>query len=469
MKKPIIKKKTTQPKKTTVVARKKNPKSVKPEKPESSKKLVYPPWTMLKHLSDKDHKDLKRFFELFISGKIISAFSLASNFDTIVREAIPLDIWKQCGGKLTPKGEAELKNGSGKAKIAPVEPIDPKKDKVAVKEKNQQQKPPQGDNAENKPEPVEIKFKSDKELEQLVTTNSKTIFGEQSLFFKDIKENPDEHFPTEFLIDFSNNEKPKLYLIETVLTDQNFGQYFVRITHFFALLRNKKDQNNLVWKLREIISTNKKQEKELQSKIQAEIEISEFLLTLLDNHPFVLLVTDGEKNHLPILIETYTETWGKMLKTLVIRKYLKEDDEESHHVNPAFSDILKNGKNKPEIVKCTEKDHLNATSEISRNIYSEIKRELLKIDSSIEFNAKKIYISVRKKKNLAFFHLRKKISLVVMNPEVDTRKLIKHHEIKSLPESVQKFWNGECCTIVIEKSSNLIEIINLLKKMIARA
>ena len=64
---------------------------------------------------------------------------------------------------------------------------------------------------------------------------------------------------------------------------------------------------------------------------------------------------------------------------------------------------------------------------------------------------------------------KKKISLVVMNPDKDTRKQIKHHEVKTLAESVQKFWNGKCCTIVIENEKNLNEVISLLKKLVANA
>jgi len=55
-----------------------------------------------------------------------------------------------------------------------------------------------------------------------------------------------------------------------------------------------------------------------------------------------------------------------------------------------------------------------------------------------------------------------------MNPEDDTRENIKHHVIKSLPVSVQKFWNGASCTIIIENSVNLDEVIDLLKKMIGK-
>ena len=55
-----------------------------------------------------------------------------------------------------------------------------------------------------------------------------------------------------------------------------------------------------------------------------------------------------------------------------------------------------------------------------------------------------------------------------MNPEENTRELIKHHRIKSLPASVQKFWNGDCCTIVVENADNLEEVIEVLKIVIEK-
>jgi predicted transport protein len=442
-------KKAITPKKTKKVVNKKNQKTSKKVKSDTPKKMTYPAWTTPKHLPEKDHKDLKRFYELFITGKIISAFSFASNFDTIVREAIPPDIWKQSGGKLTKKGEEELQ-------------------KIEKKKITKQPSPPQGDNTVKKPEPVEIKFKSEKELEQLILINSKTFFSEHTLFFKDKNEVRDEQFPDKFLLDFSNPEKPRIYLIEVILPELRFGQYFVRITHFLALLRNKNNHEELLRKLCEIINSNKELRKELMTLIPKGIENSVFISSLLVNRPLVLLISSGEQSELPLLIETYTETWGKMLKTLIIRKY-SDEGKDLYPTTPAFADLLKNDKSKTEVVKSTEEDHLNATSETVRNIYNEIKTALLKADNSIEFNVKKIYISVRKNKNLAFFHLRKKISLVVMCPEEDTRKQIKHHEIKTLPASVQKFWNGPSCTIIIENSANLAEVINLLKKMIAKS
>jgi predicted transport protein len=517
MKKPI-KKKTASSKKAT--ASKKNSKPVKQEKKKDSKKLVYPSWTTPEHLSERDHKDLKRFYELFISGKIISAFSVASNFDTIVREAIPPEIWKQSKGTSAPAGEdkhVSLKQTGSKGTNAPVTNRKPndgtstdnktktqtgaKKSQISANKNatrprhigTKEKLPPVGEdcntagnnngneidevileNTSNNSALIEIKFNSEVELQQLTMISGISFFGEHAVLFKNKHDDGDEYFCDMFLIDFSNKEKPRLYLIETALSGNNFAQHFFRITHLFALLQSKKYLDKLMDKLSEVINSNKKEAKELEQRIRNnssglnDFDIREFLTTLLCNHPYVLLITDGEIKELPLFIETYTETWGKMFSRLIIRKYSSED-KEIHRLNPSFSDILKSKKVKPEIFRNTEEDHLKAASEMSAQIYNEIKAALLKVDKSIEFNVKKIYISIRKGKNIAFFHLRKKISLVVMNPEEDTRKQIKHHEIKTLPASVQKFWNGPSCTIIIETMVKLEEVINLLKKMIAKS
>lgn len=103
-------------------------------------------------------------------------------------------------------------------------------------------------------------------------------------------------------------------------------------------------------------------------------------------------------------------------------------------------------------------------------LYQSDQQQKIKKDSTLQFNAQKYYVSMRKNRNLAFFHFsRKKISLVVMNPDNATRKVIKHHEVKTLTEKVQKFWNGASCTIVIEGMKHINEVISLLKKLVAAA
>lgn len=482
-------KKAVSPKKSKATANKKNQKSTLKVKTMKSRKTAYPSWTMPKHLSERDHKQLKRFYELFTQGRFDVALNFASGLDTIVREEIPSDIWEKTGGKLTKKGKEQLKNTTEKSKTAPSKPVCSEKDELPTEEEKTKQKPQKEAkadfsafvikddtlqpfstehfNADNSP--VEKKFQSEKEFEQLILTNSRMLFGQHALIIED-KEKKDEYFPDKFLFDFSDNEKPRFYIIETVLSAKNFGYFYARITHFLALLKIQSRQSGFHERLCEIIDADKAQKKELQTLIGSNRDVSEFLSVIIGNKPVILLVMDNLRDDLPLLQETYTDTWGKMVKSLVLKKYSSSGNT-IYTMRPDFADIWKNEKGKKEgVIKCTEADHLDELPERIRNIYNDIKTALLETDSSLEFNPKKHYISIRKNKNLAFLHLRRKnMDIVVMNLEDDTRKRIKHHRIKTLPASVQKFWNGACCTVVIENADNLDEVIDLLKMVVAKA
>lgn len=114
--------------------------------------------------------------------------------------------------------------------------------------------------------------------------------------------------------------------------------------------------------------------------------------------------------------------------------------------------------------KTFEEDHLKNVSENVKVIYLKIKNALIKADKTLLFNSQKYYISLKKNKNIAFFHFsKKKLSIVIMQPEKEIRKKVKHHLIRSLAPSVQKFWNGECATVVIENRKYFQEVISLLK------
>lgn len=71
-------------------------------------------WTMPKHLSKKDHSDLKIVKRFYVKGKFQEALKYASNLDTIMREEIPSSIWKEIGGKLTRTGEERLRKAKNK-------------------------------------------------------------------------------------------------------------------------------------------------------------------------------------------------------------------------------------------------------------------------------------------------------------------------------------------------------------------
>jgi len=51
-----------------------------------------------------------------------------------------------------------------------------------------------------------------------------------------------------------------------------------------------------------------------------------------------------------------------------------------------------------------------------------------------------------------------------MKSEDKTRSEIKNHTIRSLAASVQKFWNGPSCALLVETVENLDEVKMLLRK-----
>ncbi|MBI3501317.1 MAG: hypothetical protein HY063_05930 [Bacteroidetes bacterium] len=322
--------------------------------------------------------------------------------------------------------------------------------------------------------PQEKNFKSVKELNELVLENTKILFGQETLLIEGqlaMKAFPCEGlFFDGFLLDCKDAEKPKLYFIQTILAKQNLAELFFQLTAFFAFYRNAENHSRLAQALFEAISKSKMLKKELKERIGKK-DVLEFLHETMKRKANILLVMDSFKQELKGIMETYEETWGEMLKPIFIRKY-SSNGETIINMEPDFDSIRTTGK-KQKIAKgdpVKEDYHFEKAEENVKEVYGKIKTELLKTNSALEFRPQRYYISMRKNKNLAFFHIsRKKISMVVMNPEKDTRKKIKHHEIKSLTEKVQKFWNGPSCTIVLENSKNLSEVISLLKKLVAGA
>lgn len=66
-------------------------------------------WTEPTYLSKQDHNVLKEVKRLYEAGKFKEALNRACNCDTAVREEVPLEIWKEIGGRFTKSGEEELK------------------------------------------------------------------------------------------------------------------------------------------------------------------------------------------------------------------------------------------------------------------------------------------------------------------------------------------------------------------------
>jgi predicted transport protein len=316
----------------------------------------------------------------------------------------------------------------------------------------------------NKEKLVERKFRTVKELEQIILKNSRMLFGERT-FLIPLQKKEESLFakgfvPKGLLLDLGNVTRPRIYFLDISIGEDSFySRIFPRITKFIACFKNKE----LMEKIYKVIAQNKDLKKELQGKISNE-GIGELIRTAM-NQPFVLLVTDNEIKELTEVRDVYIEV-GKALSCVFIKKFGSNGNTICTIV-PPLSGLHLNSKKRIPNAPSTEDDHLKDVSEEVKVVYKKIKTELLKVNKDLQFNPQKYYVSMRKDRNRAFFHFsRKRITLVVMIPEKDTRKQIKHHEVKMLTEKVQKFWNGPSCSIVIENVSKLQEVINLLKKLI---
>jgi hypothetical protein len=319
-------------------------------------------------------------------------------------------------------------------------------------------------------------FSNEKEIEKVVVDNFELFFGQSSLFIE-AKKKIDTKFlgssiPDGFLFDLSDIDNPEFYLVEIEWYKHDFYNHiFPQITKFFSFFKNPQSISELIEKIFTVINTNNQFKKKLKTLI-GDQEIFKFIKDTIENSQNILLVLDGGKNELPEIMETYTDTWGAIVKVLILKQFSYKD-ETVYSLIPDFNDIqytdaeTLGSKQSSKVFYLTEKEKVEQTSESARKAYYKIKEELLKINDEIIFNPQRYYLSVSFVRNIAFFKFpRKKIRLIIMLPEDEVRQRVKHHNVKSLSDSVQKFYNGPSCAIEILDDSHTEEIVELFNILI---
>jgi len=321
----------------------------------------------------------------------------------------------------------------------------------------------------------EKEYKLEAEFEKLVVDNSKTFFGEKTIYV-DAKKKIDNNslggvIPDGFLFDFSDKKNPEFYLVEVELAKHSFfGHIFPQITKFFAFYKNPSSQGKLVEKLYSIIDNDDELRQDFKTKIGKK-EIFKFIKDTIENSQNILLIIDGKKKELPEITETYTDTWGKMVKVAILKEYKTNgiNGNSIFSLSPDFENIENidivsvNEDEQKEKSVYSEQFHLEDINSETLSAYNELKEKLLEKIPLLNFNSQRYYISLRKKRNFAFLKIRKKkIGIIAMLKEEKIREKIKKHEVTTLTEGVQKFYNGPCARIEINDNKNLSEIIDLL-------
>ncbi len=321
----------------------------------------------------------------------------------------------------------------------------------------------------------EKQYELETDFERLVVDNSKTLFGENTIFV-DAKKKIDNNFfggviPDGFLFDFSDRKNPEFYLVEVELVKHSFFNHiFPQITKFFAFFKNPDSQRKLIEKLYATFENDEELRKELKSKIWKK-EIFKFIKDTIENSQNILLIIDGEKKELPEITETYTDTWGKIVKVAMLKEYRKKSTSTDpiFTLSPAFENIENidivsdkpDGKKEKSVY--TEQFHLEDINESTLAIYKELKDKLVEKISLLNFNSQRYYISLRIQKNFAFLKIgKKKIGITTLLEEEKIRERISKHTVTTLSEGVQHFYNGPCARIEVINNKNLDEVISLL-------
>ncbi|TND09849.1 MAG: hypothetical protein FD123_777 [Bacteroidetes bacterium] len=311
-----------------------------------------------------------------------------------------------------------------------------------------------------------LSMMTQEECTKLVLANRAVLFGEKTI---GLNANPKANvYPWDaFLFDFSDPQKPRCYLL-SVTRGSTLAMLTMITTNANLLRKDKRDA--LIGELTEHIRKDKRVGKAIGALLAGNWTVDTMLEYAIRKTLRGLCIVneddpDGEK-----LINAYVEANSHALDVIYLHKYRAGKSLVLSMV-PPFSDLKTEAKQPPkERVIHTEADHLEKASSLARTIYEKLRAEALKLDKSLVVNPRgKHYISLRREggKNLAFFHFRRGgIYLVVMLGEQTVRKQVKKAEIKSLPKSVQSFWNGASTGLVISSTEHLKEITELFKKLI---
>lgn len=316
-------------------------------------------------------------------------------------------------------------------------------------------------------------FALESDFESEIFRAREAIFGKDAILI-DVKKKIGtgvlgNTIPDGFLFDLSDPDNHEFYIVEVELQKHDFYNHiFPQITKFFAFFKNPTRQKELVEKLFSLINTDGELKQRFK-KYLGEREIFKFLSDLVDESQNILLVIDGPKPELPEITDTYSDTWGKMVRVLEVKTFCNKEHS-IITVEPAFENIEFSydepvaGLEKSS-VEFTEEFHLEGTSHEVREVFEQLKRHVSATDDRFVLNPQKYYVSIKGAKNVVFLKIRKKkIRMVVMLPEEEIRGMITHHPVIGLSLSVQNFYNGPCAAVDVADTQHIGEIERLVSR-----
>ncbi|MGD9638726.1 MAG: DUF5655 domain-containing protein [Alphaproteobacteria bacterium] len=320
---------------------------------------------------------------------------------------------------------------------------------------------------------LEKKYSKESDYENTLLDNYKLLFGEKTVYIPKKKIATQElgkSIPDGFLFDFTKPESPDFYLVEFELVGHSFFNHiFPQVTKFFAFFKNSSSRTDLIEKIFIIVNTDSELKSEFIEYIGTN-ELYKGIKDIVEDSQNILLVIDEKKPELPEIMATYTDTWDKMVKIMIIKEFhnngevIFTSEPDFEVIEMVETNIEEAEDDEPNNLKktYTEEFHLEGVENQVKEIYETIKNSI----TDIKINPQKYYVSIQhNKKNFAYLYMRKKkVRLVITMPSGQAKQKIKQHEVEDLSESVQKFYGVECCELTINSIKNIDEIIALINE-----
>lgn len=291
----------------------------------------------------------------------------------------------------------------------------------------------------------QVNYSKESDFEKLVAENAGTIFGDNAIYI-DVKRKINTAslggtIPDGFLIDFCDIENPEFYLIEVELQAHDFFRHiFPQITRFFAFYRNSKQRHKLI----ETMFSLFREDANLKNKIRELIgprEIYKFLKDTIDNSQNILIVIDDQKAEFKEIMDTFTDTWGMMVKVQIVNHF-RRNNNNILTVEPPFQSIpfedATSSSTEIEITEpslYTEEFHLEGCEANVKDVYRKLKSEFLNVKSILRFHSVKEYVAVRDIRNIAAIRFyKKKLLPEVFLPENEVNGIVHHHKVRLYPK-----------------------------------
>jgi predicted transport protein len=334
-----------------------------------------------------------------------------------------------------------------------------------------------GDNFE------QVIYAKEDAFEQLVAQNAQTIFGDKAIYI-DTKKKVNTSslggtIPDGFLIDLSDQDDPQFYLVEVELQNHDFFNHiFPQITKFFAFYRDSKQRHKLIETIFAIFQDDPVLIKKLRDLIGSK-EIYKFLKDTLDSNQNILIIIDDPKPEFEEIINTYTDTWGKMVKVQIVNHF-KQSENNILTVEPPFQNLpfedavsLSPDNESSEPSQYTEEFHLKDRQPQLVEIYNKLKQEFLNEKNALRFSPTRNYIGVVDAKRIVYIMVqKKKVRLIVLMAEDDVRGILHsgHHEVVSISAADQPHWGNKepNCAVNIYDTNHWDEIQKLVATLVEK-